>query len=315
MTGFRIFFLAFFSFFNSLNLLSQQVDEFKKGQDFYNKGNFKKSVQVFSKIIESSSANADYYLARAKSFYKLKKTQEAYDDYCKAVKFGNMNSKYYYERGLFLESINNMPLDAIDDFTMARNYAKDDSMIYNCFYHRATLRAELRDFDNSLVDFRNAYSMHSDDIKLLNNFAMYYHSMGQLDSAMALLQKAIVIDSTESFLLENIAFVYSGMEKYEESLNYFDKCFNVSKELNALLLNNRGYVKYKLKDYNAALKDINASLKKNKYNSYAFRNRALVYIDIDKLDNACEDINQALKLKYTEKYGDDVIDLYNKYCK
>lgn len=69
-----------------------------------------------------------------------------------------------------------------------------------------------------------------------------------------------------------------------------------------------------LGDTKGALADVNKSLKLYPDNSYAFRNRALIYIAQDKLDKACEDITTALDLQYTKNYGNDVLELQKKHC-
>ena len=75
-----------------------------------------------------------------------------------------------------------------------------------------------------------------------------------------------------------------------------------------------GYAKFKLKDYNGALEDIKKSINLNNNNSYAFRNRALIYFELNNKDSACMDIKKALELGFTEKYGKEVEDLFNKNC-
>ena len=78
--------------------------------------------------------------------------------------------------------------------------------------------------------------------------------------------------------------------------------------------NNRGYAKYKLKDYKSALKDITRSIDLYPANSYAFRNRALVYLSLDKKEKACENLQKAIDLGYSGMYGNDVEELLKKNC-
>lgn len=287
---------------------------FQEGKQSYENNNYKHAYSIFSTLIETQCKNPEYYLARAKCLHKMVKYQDAYNDFNMAVKLGNMTSIYYFERGVFLENIPSQFTEAIDNFTMARNYADNDSMIFNSLYHRATMKNQIRDFENAGIDFRNAYKMNPKSIPLLNDMALYYNETGKSDSAIVLLQTILKIDSTETLGYQNLAFVYSGLEKYQESLEYFNKCFSLTKKTNPYLYNNRGYVKFKLKDIKGALKDINTSIKMNKNNSYAYRNRALIFIEKGKIKKACLDIEKALKLNYTQQYGDDIQNLFYKHC-
>ena len=61
--------------------------------------------------------------------------------------------------------------------------------------------------------------------------------------------------------------------------------------------------------------DINHSLILLPNNSYAYKNRALVYLNRKDNDKGCADLNKAIELGYTEQYGDEVIKLINENCK
>jgi tetratricopeptide (TPR) repeat protein len=312
-----LFFFGFLLIFQSPRIVAQisENDNFLKANTSFEKRDYKNALEIYNNLIEKNDKNPDYYLARAKCFSKMEKMQDAYNDYNMAVKLGNMNSIYYYERGLFLSFFPQFATEAIDNFTMAKNYALNDSMIYNSLYYRGSLRSGIRDYEGASVDFRNAYNINPHNVALLNNMALCYNDMGKGDSAIILIKRALEIDSASFICYENIGFIYSGLEKYKEALEYFDKSLSLMKQPSEYLYNNRGYVKFKLKDYQGALKDINKSLKINKNNAYAYRNRALVYIEMGNLDKACPDLEKALKLNYTLNYGDDVKELSIKYCK
>jgi len=83
---------------------------------------------------------------------------------------------------------------------------------------------------------------------------------------------------------------------------------------NAFAYSNRGFVKYNLGNYSDALDDINASLKIDPENSYAYKNMALIYIAMDSLDVACSNLSKALNLGYTAKFDDTVQRLIFEYC-
>lgn len=290
-------------------------DDFAEGLTNWSQGNYKKAITIFNNIIESGSKNPEHYLARSRCYKKTDEFQKAYDDLNMAVKLSNMNAVYYYERGLLLESFGGYETEAIDDFTMARNYTDTDSIIFKSIYHRASLRSYIRDFDNSYIDFWCAYKLNPNDKELLNDFAMLLNETGKSDSAILLLNKLIQLDTNDFMGYQNLAFVFSTIENYKESLKYFNKCFSLTQDPNAYLYNNRGYVKYKLNDFDGALKDINTSIKLFSSNSYAYRNRALIYIDQGKTEKACEDLNKAIELGFTRIHGDEVLNLYNKLCK
>ena len=60
--------------------------------------------------------------------------------------------------------------------------------------------------------------------------------------------------------------------------------------------------------------DINRSLKLYPQNSYALRNRALVYLAMNNKIKACEDLHESLKQGFTLMYGDEVENLAKENC-
>jgi hypothetical protein len=62
------------------------------------------------------------------------------------------------------------------------------------------------------------------------------------------------------------------------------------------------------------MEDINKSLQLNDENSYAYKNRALVYLAQEFIDKACEDLNRAEGLGYSKDYDDEALELISKYC-
>ena len=62
------------------------------------------------------------------------------------------------------------------------------------------------------------------------------------------------------------------------------------------------------------MSDVNKSIQLYSANSYAYRIRALIYIEKKDLDKACADLQTAIDKGFTAIYGNEVIELQKKYC-
>jgi len=113
--------------------------------------------------------------------------------------------------------------------------------------------------------------------------------------------------------LMNIGYVYQRMEKYDSAFIYLEKA-RILDPKNPYTLNNISYTQLKLDDLKGAMKSVNASLKTFPGNSYAYRNRALVYLAMSENEKACEDLYSAVKYGFTEQYGREVKDLIEENC-
>ena len=63
------------------------------------------------------------------------------------------------------------------------------------------------------------------------------------------------------------------------------------------------------------MEDINKSIELYPTNSYAYKVRALIHIANKKDEKACEDLDIAIELGYTQQYGEEVQQLINANCK
>jgi tetratricopeptide (TPR) repeat protein len=78
-------------------------------------------------------------------------------------------------------------------------------------------------------------------------------------------------------------------------------------------LNNLGHVFYLQGDYKKALELTNQSLDIDPSNSYAYKNRALIYLKTGEKDLAYFDLTKAKELGYLEDHGNEVDELLQKY--
>jgi Tfp pilus assembly protein PilF len=60
--------------------------------------------------------------------------------------------------------------------------------------------------------------------------------------------------------------------------------------------------------------DIEKSISMAPGNSYAYRNRALIYMEKDEDELACADLLTALNLGFSTYYGEEVAEFYEKHC-
>jgi len=94
-----------------------------------------------------------------------------------------------------------------------------------------------------------------------------------------------------------LANYYDAANKLEEAMKYYD--LSLSRNNRYLLaLNNRGILKGKEGNPNAAISDFDAALKIKADYAEAYYNRGVALYQTGRPDQACEDWNRALKLKF-----------------
>lgn len=230
------------------------------------------------KILRLDNKFADAYALKATLHDDNKRYELAIIDYNKAIELDSTNASYYGRRAGTYQHAGKYRL-ALNDLTKAIELDKNDSFYY-------VTRAEI------------------------------YRLLKQYDLSLRDCNKAIMLNSREFGNFEARAFIYLKIKKYKEALADFEKVLtlNIPQKNRIYTYNNIGHTKYKMGRYAEALKDINQSLSKDAANSYAYKNRALVYIAQGKKALACADLQKAKTLGYTNKYGKEVEKLIAKHC-
>lgn len=195
--------------------------------------------------------------------------------------------------------------------------------------------------EEAIVDYKKILSygpIESIESMTFLNLASSLVKIKKNDEAISYLERCL--NKYPKFLLgiNNLAFRYSEKGEYLKSLELYEKGLKLSLQLKpnedgqvnfskkligekgsdkisiGLIYNNMGYVKYKLKRYEEALIDINKSIELYPENSYAYRNKALVYIDLKLNDRACKEMEKSIELGFTSQYGSEIQDLKEIHC-
>lgn len=192
------------------------------------------------------------------------------------------------------------------DKAIAVNSKNDDA-----YYNKGQLLYyELGEFDLAKQSYNLA-------IKCDPGNWYYYQKRLEVNFASSNFKEALIdmlkIDSLNPKLQDkfNLAYCYSMLEMYEQADSVFQLIFD---DKNALFLNNYGFNKFKLGNPKQAIELINQSLAIKPDNAYAYRNLALIMIDQNNTQKACEYLVKAHDLNYKMNYGDEVEKLLEEYC-
>jgi len=155
---------------------------------------------------------------------------------------------------------------------------------------------------------KNAQSLYDKGISKANK--------GDYSSALANFNKAIELDeSNPLFFFARAFYAYENLENYEKAIEDYTTSIDLKTDDNdAAAYSNRGHARYMLKKYKEAVTDIQKSISLDPMDPYAYRNRALIFIEINNMPMACLDLEKAIELGYVEKYDDEVLKLQEEHC-
>ena len=307
------YFLLFLTALLPVRLFAQSSEDiFKEGERRYKEKNYAEAEKFLNKAITANKDSAKYYVLRGKTEFVLRKYKEAFRDYCTAIELDKGNVEAYMLRADFLLNVNK-PYESIKDANMAIMLTNVDTVKRDGYLNNGMARLQVRDFEGAFKDLMKAYSFDSLDPSIFNEMGHVFMEQGDSTKAIYYANLSYKLDTSSVIPLANIAFIRSSAGNYKDAMPYFDMV--IKKKPEAYYFNNRGYAKMKLGDLKGALDDVDRSLKMDPTNSYAYRNRALVYIGMKKMKKVCADLNKAKELGFKQQYGNEVDELLEKYCK
>ncbi len=160
-----------------------------------------------------------------------------------------------------------------------------------------------------------------------------YYRLSEIDKAFKTSQEALaLIEKIQNLplkaeVLTNIAAVYNEQGRFEASLDYFNQSLEINQKLNNFMgvgrcLNNLAFNSYKLKNYAKSLEYAEKSIahiKKYKltpyYLAFAMRTKADVLYDQNRLDEAIESWQEALKIAEKTQNNTFIVPCLNRIAK
>ena len=278
----------------------------------YDKKDYLASITMLDSLSALCPASSTYYIHRAKCCQALKAdkaTLEALnaaislDDKCVAA--WAMKAQFEFDKGMYQLAIASyeklLSLIPVRDSTV-KIYQTNLSALY-----------VLTNQNDKAFEFLwDLCHQNQTDVQLLTNLSACAIYTQRLDQAEWALNKILSVDRKNIMGLTNLGLCKSEKQDYKGAIQCYNKSLRI--QTDAYPLNNRGYAYYKLGKYEKALKDINHSLQLDASNSYAYKNRALVYFKLYN-PNACNDLQTALDKGFAEMYGDEVLKLQQEHCK
>lgn len=263
-------FLALLIFF--ANTVSAQQDNFGKGFEAFNEGNYTLAIQYYSAHLEKQfSINALFNRGLA-----------------------------YYEQGDYPK--------AIADYTLV---IETDSLDFEAYYNRGLAYYQQGEFDKAIADFRKTFFINPDYYKAYLSLGLCYYNMQQYGYATGWFDLAIDKDSAyatayynralankylkddkqaesdfkKAISLNPVANYYWGLAEFYFETGKYDlsvEAYNNAIEINPVepnLYYNRGISFYSAKNYENAIEDFQQTLKFNENDIDALWYLAKAYKD------------------------------------
>ena len=262
--------------------------------------NFMDSVLILANIALSfDNQLSEAYTLRGNYYSEIGKTEQAIEEFDKAIKFNPNDWMAYHEKGAFYYAT-----DLVNNI----NYLQKAASLNR----GAELPALLGDIGWAYLCAgfpEKAKQYYLDRLKLDNDSLTYYYSLENdefwhtnFNKSIEYAEKGYAIDSTNKGILYYLGLNYAWLGQYEESLKYYKKYYERLKTTGEILIDGmhrigyvfwqNGYKEEAEYYFNEQIKYCNRmiELKRSLYGLYAYYDLAGVYAFMGEKDKAYKNL-------------------------
>lgn len=278
----------------------------RQGSIYYTKGDFDRSIQLFTRAIARDPHDAYAFDWRGLARLNKKDYANSFSDFDEAIRLYPESAMAYGDRA-FAHFIKHDDQPAIVDLSHAIALEPDQA---NWYEMRARIEFELLDFvrarndldravqldptnadlygqrahadflsgdsDRGLHDCQIIVRFRPDDADAWNDLAVAYASKKDYANAFAALQHTLKIDPRSTFAYQYRARIHDDLGEYDLALADFDKAI-ASNSDDPYLYECRAKVRVKRNDLAGALGDLASALKLDPKRSDLYVERAWIY--------------------------------------
>jgi tetratricopeptide (TPR) repeat protein len=122
-----------------------------------------------------------------------------------------------------------------------------------------------------------------------------YLKLREYDKALQDFEKAIGLDSKDTYSYNGRAVVYRNKGDIKSAIADYSLCINL--EPKAFLYSNRGNAKAQIGDFTGALEDYDKAIELRPQDAWGYNNRARTYLEIGKYQDALKGFSQTIELE------------------
>lgn len=307
---------AFFLFqFPVDGLLAQQPDPIAPLIELANSGKSKKAVKALEALESDSAWRLE---ARAVKANILLVQLDDAESGMAILQENLVEAPQHFSslevRGRYYLEILEIARAEADFRSLVRAAGTSDSLLSKAYLALGNTLVMQQRFEEALETYRLGLEVDSGAPGHRMGMANALGDLGRDEEAIQILESVREELPDQMEVMNNLGFLYMGVERYEEAAAAFDRIIALDPEA-AFSWSNRAYAKLQLGDPDAALEDIQQSIKLMPSNSWAHRNLGLIRQAMGQPDAACDAWRDARSWGFERMYGPEVEKLIRENCR
>lgn len=291
----------------------------KRAMELYDEHEFTATERIVTNLLLEDSTRADAFWLRGLCRINKGELDEGLNDLAMTIKLAPADYTFLDARSSVFAILLRYE-DALNDtrkmmsMLPPREEGKNDTMYHDVYSTMVSRLIMVQQYDSALVYVDKLFAIDSIDMGAVHNSIIIFIEKKEFAKAEQYLKWYTKLAKENITPIYLYVWYYIHTDKYKEAIAMADEMIKVNKHPDGSLYSNKAYAHYKLGELDKAEEAINTSIQLDATNSYAYKNRALIYIAQKKFADACEDLRTATELNYQVPYGNEVRELYLEHC-
>jgi len=266
-----------------------------------------KALELLNQAI-SIDENAIAYGARSALYIDLGKFEEAYNDSSKALYLNPNDATINFNMGqIFTIYLNNID-SAIVYYEKAIQLSPKALDNDNVYLNLGVLKQQKGNQKEALTLFEKAEQVNPENDLLLYNFASLLSDLERDNEALIKISRSISNNSKVPDYFNLKGSILLDLFRYDEAKKEFKKAIKLNPNY-GIAYYNLGYMSDQQNEYNQAIEYYDKAVRLNFDLEATLVNRAILKIQLKRLQSACKDLNRAFDLGRK-----DIQPLISRYC-
>lgn len=295
-----------------MNLFKRNKIEmlFKKAVEEYKKCRYELAIKRYEEILELDDTLPDIYAGISVCYFELKKIPEAIHFIDIAIDLspeGDVN--FIYNKMLYLiHSEEDLKEEAVH-YSKQLCELEPGNIEYIAIH--ANILFELKLYPEALRYYEKYHHLSDDKSQSYLLLSYCYSKMNRVRDSIKMLELSLIENPRNAMALNNMGYSRLKIKEYEKAIIDFEQAIKIKPDF-AFPYNNKGFALLQLGKTTEALEFIEESIKLDSENSYAYKNLALYYLEINEKKSAIAALEIARTFGFKELYGDEVDGLLKK---
>jgi tetratricopeptide (TPR) repeat protein len=199
---------------------------FVKGHGEWQKGNYEKAIEYYTKSIELNPEFLAAYINRGSIYHDIKEYEKAIKDFNKAVEINPEIAEAYNNRGYSYICIKEYE-KALRDLDRAIQLKPGNMGAYN---NRGLAYAGLKEYEKAIKDYNKAIELNPGYSPAYHNRGLAYADIKEYETAVNDYNKAIELNPNYIYAFEDLTELYIIIGNYKSALSAIKRTSDLSLE-------------------------------------------------------------------------------------